>query len=110
MIAVDYNSGGGSAVRRLLFANPHTSGLLPQPYGRLNVTVQASDDGGATWSPILLVDPGPGAYTTLAQLTPTGPCGILWEWSDDYPVDFYAISFLAFDCNGTASGADPSRP
>lgn len=92
----------GAGARRLLFANPHTSGLLPSPYGRLNVTVQASDDGGATWAPILVVDPGPSAYTALAQLAPAGAgpasCAIMYEWSDDYPVDFFGISFLTFDC------------
>lgn len=92
--------GDGNGTRRLLFSNPHTSGLMPQPYGRLNVSIQASLDGGGTWAPFLAVDPGPSAYTSLAQLSPTGTCGILWEWSDDYPVDFYAISFLSFDCNG----------
>lgn len=101
MIALDDGSAG---TRRLLFANPHTSGFMPQPYGRLNVSVQASDDAGASWAPVLLVDPGPSAYTSLAQLSP-GLCGLLWEWSDDYPVDFFAISFLAFNCSG-ARGAE----
>ena len=103
MVALD---DGGSGPRRLLFSNPHTSGLMPQPYGRLNVTVQVSDDAGASWAPLLLVDPGPSAYTSLAQLSP-GRCGLLWEWSDDYPVDFYAISFLAFNCSGGAQGDTP---
>lgn len=92
--------GGGPGW--LLFANPHTSGLLPYALGRQNVTVQASRDGGSSWTPFFLVDEGPSAYTSLAQLLGTGrgpgSCGILYEESADLPVDFRSIRFVAFDC------------
>lgn len=92
--------------RPLLFANPHTSGLLPYATGRQNVTVQVSHDGGASFSPLLLVDDGPSAYTALAQLAPAGAgprsCGVAYEESADLPVDFRSIRFVAFDC---ATGA-----
>lgn len=98
-----------SAAPFLLFANPHTSGLLPYALGRQNVTVQRSTDGGASWTPILLVVEGPSAYTSLAQLTPAGAgagsCGVLYEESQDLPVDFRSIRLLTFDC---ATG-EPSR-
>jgi hypothetical protein len=106
MISVRSNA---SAAPFLLFANPHTSGLLPYAEGRQNVTVQRSTDGGASWQPILLVDEGPSAYTSLAQLSPAGAgagsCGVLFEESADLPVDFRSIRLLTFDC---ATG-EPSR-
>ena len=92
--------GGGPGW--LLFANPHTSGLLPYAMGRQNVTVQASRDGGHSWAPFFLVDKGPSAYTSLAQLLGAGrgpgSCGVLYEESADLPVDFRSIRFVAFDC------------
>lgn len=96
------SGGGGGKPRALLFANPHTSGLLPYALGRQNVTVQRSVDGaGAVWTPLLLVRPGPSAYTALAQLAPSGAasCGILYEESADLPIDFRSIRFAAFDCD-----------
>jgi len=81
----------------LLFANPHTSGLLPYAEGRQNVTVQRSIDA-LGWTPILLVDQGPSAYTALVQMNATR-CGILYEESLDLPVDFRSIRFLTFDCS-----------
>ena len=100
MIAV-VNASDPGARRRLLFSNPHTDGLQPYAYGRRNVTVQASDDGGASWAPIFLVAEGPSAYTSLVQLgggEGARSCGVMVEWSDDYPIDFYGISFRTFDC------------
>lgn len=81
----------------LLFANPHTSGLLPYAQGRQNVTVLRSDDGGRVWTTLLLVDNGPSAYTALGNLG-GGVCGILYEESADLPVDFRSIRFLKFEC------------
>jgi len=81
----------------LLFSNPHTSGLLPYAEGRQNVTVQRSNDA-SIWTPILLVDQGPSAYTALVQLNETH-CGILYEESNNLPVDFRSIRFLSFDCS-----------
>ena len=99
LIAVERQGAPGR--RRLLFANPHTSGMEPYALGRHNVTVQASDDGGVSWQPILLVAPGPSAYTSLVQLAPEGPlsCGVAFEWSTDYPIDFEGVNFLLFDCH-----------
>jgi sialidase-1 len=85
----------------LLFANPHTSGLLPYALGRQNVTVQRSSDGGGSWAPLLLVDQGPSAYTALARLGGAA-CGVLYEESADLPVDFRSIRLVRFDC---ATGA-----
>lgn len=103
MVAIHSAAGGA---RPLLFANPHTSGLLPYAEGRQNVTVQFSHDDGVSWAPLLLVDAGPSAYTSLAQLgnaaAGAGSCGVLYEESADLPVDFRSIRFVAFDC---ASGA-----
>jgi hypothetical protein len=81
----------------LLFSNPHTSGLLPYAEGRQNVTVQRSNDA-SIWTPILLVDQGPSAYTALVQLNETH-CGILYEESNNLPVDFRSIRFRSFDCS-----------
>ena len=93
---------GAAPPARLLFANPHTSGLLPYAVGRQNVTVQASSDGGATWQPLLLLRRGPSAYTAMSQLDPVGAgrdsCGALYEESADLPIDFRSIRFAAFDC------------
>lgn len=106
MIAVHPAAGRGGDF--LLFANPHTSGLLPYAEGRQNVTVQISRDAGASWRPILLVDEGASAYTSLAQLRAEGAgprsCGVLFEESADLPVDFRSIRFLAFDCATGAVG------
>ena len=93
---------GSSGPQWLLFANPHTSGLLPYAEGRQNVTVQGSVDEGASWQPFFLVDSGPSAYTSLAQLRQEGrgpgSCGVLYEESGDLPLDFRSIRFVAFDC------------
>jgi sialidase-1 len=88
-----------AAAAFLLFANPHTSGLLPYAEGRQNVTVQISRDAGRSWVPTLLIDQGPSAYTALAQLDNT-ECAILYEESEDLPVDFRSIRFVAFPCAG----------
>jgi sialidase-1 len=99
MISVRTRSNSSSSF--LLFANPHTSGLLPYAEGRQNVTVQISYDAGLSWTPLLLIDQGPSAYTALAQLTPSGDaCGILYEESGDLPVDFRSIRFVQFPCAG----------
>jgi hypothetical protein len=81
---------------RLLFSNPHTSGLLPYAEGRQNVTVQWSTDT-KVWTPYFLVDQGPSAYTALIQLNDT-LCGICYEESHDLPVDFRSIRFVKFNC------------
>lgn len=101
LLAVATPSAGRAAF--LLFANPHTSGLLPYAAGRQNVTVQRSDDEGARWRPILLVDFGPSAYTALAQID-AATCGVAYEESADLPVDFRSIRFLRFECATGAVG------
>jgi sialidase-1 len=88
-----------AAAAFLLFANPHTSGLLPYAEGRQNVTVQISYDAGSSWAPTVLIDQGPSAYTALAQLDLV-ECAILYEESADLPVDFRSIRFVAFPCAG----------
>ena len=71
MIAVHPAAGRGGDF--LLFANPHTSGLLPYAEGRQNVTVQISRDAGASWRPILLVDEGPRPTRRWRSCAPRAP-------------------------------------
>jgi sialidase-1 len=51
--------GGG-----LLFCNPHN----PSGRERKNLTVKRSDDGGATWRALRIVEPGASAYTDMAVI------------------------------------------
>lgn len=64
--------GGGKA--RILFANPHNLGRAAgdevpgRSRDRRNLSVKASDDGGATWPVNRVLEPGPSGYSDLAVL------------------------------------------
>jgi sialidase-1 len=74
----------------LLLGHPAT--IVPIP--RDHLTVRCSLDGGHTWPYARLIDPGPSAYSALAQL-PTGQVAVLWESGEALPYD--AIRFAVLD-------------
>lgn len=81
--AVDLIDPGcmGSVVRYEQPGAPKTSRLLysgPQSQGRDHGTVSISYDNGKTWPLRKLIQPGPFAYSCLAQL-PDGSIGCLYE-------------------------------
>ena len=47
----------------LLFCNPNN----PSGRERKNLTVKRSDDVGRTWKDVVTLEPGPSAYSDLAQ-------------------------------------------
>ena len=56
----------------LLFSNPSS------PKARTNLTVHSSGDNGRTWSPLVVLAPGPSAYSCLVALA-RDEAGCLYE-------------------------------
>ncbi|MBM3972215.1 MAG: exo-alpha-sialidase [Planctomycetes bacterium] len=76
----------------LLFANPPH----PAPFeARTNLTVRLSDDDGQTWKASREVDPGPGAYSSLAVLADGSTIGLLYETGEKHPYE--KIAFVRFN-------------
>ncbi|AMV31440.1 Sialidase precursor [Pirellula sp. SH-Sr6A] len=81
--AVDLIDPGcmGSIIRYEQPGAPKTSRLLysgPQSQGRGHGTVSISYDNGKTWPLKMVIQPGPFAYSSMAQL-PDGSIGCLYE-------------------------------
>jgi sialidase-1 len=57
---------------QLLFSNPASA------WRRVNLTVRASADGGQGWRDLLVLEPGPAAYSCLVSLSTT-EAGCLFE-------------------------------
>ena len=56
---------------------------LPSPDGKRNdITIHISEDRGATWRPMRVINPGPGAYSSMVQL-PDGSLATLTEEAPD---------------------------
>jgi sialidase-1 len=76
---VALGSGSGHLVA---FTHPdsrESATLLPGGKGpRENLTLRWSRDGGRTWGPAQVIDPGPSGYSALAP-DPVGSLHILWE-------------------------------
>jgi sialidase-1 len=70
----------------LLFSNPAAS-------TRVNLTIRASADDGDTWNEMLVLHPGPAAYSCLVALGPA-EAGCLYECGDAKPYE--KISFARF--------------
>jgi len=71
----------------VLFSNPAS------PDGRINMTVRASFDEGATWSAQRTLHPGPSAYSDLAVM-PNGNIACLYEAGRERPYE--SIVFARF--------------
>ena len=77
----------------LLLSHANTD-LTPSPYGRLNMTIHASSDG-ITWQPLVVIYPGPSAYSSTIQYNST-TAACLYERSDgEPPIDFDSMN-IAF--------------
>lgn len=74
----------------LLFSNPaHES-------ERLNLTVRASLDDGATWPHSLVLHPGPSAYSDLAVLA-HGGAACLYERGDENPYETITLAHFSLE-------------
>jgi sialidase-1 len=71
----------------LLFSNP------ADPKQRINLTVRASSDDGKTWRDVVVLHPGPSAYSNLVSLSPT-EAGCLYERGDQRAYE--KITFARF--------------
>jgi sialidase-1 len=69
---VRHEGGRGDARGVLLFSNPADAKQ------RVNLTVRASGDNGKTWRDVVVLHPGPSAYSSLVSLSPT-EAGCLYE-------------------------------
>jgi sialidase-1 len=72
---------------RLVFVNPIAG-------SRTNLTVRVSTDDGKTWSAGRTIQPGPGAYSSVAFLK-DGTIGVLYETGKVHPYE--KISFARFN-------------
>ncbi|MDA1056043.1 MAG: sialidase family protein, partial [Planctomycetota bacterium] len=79
-------------VRSILFANPPHPGPFE---ARTNLTVRISDDEGQSWAVSREVNPGPGAYSSLAVLADGDTIGLLYETGTAHPYE--KISFARFN-------------
>lgn len=73
----------------LMFCNSNSQALLV----RENLTCRLSDDGGETWHTSKVVQPGPGAYSSLEELG-DGRYGLLYENGQLLPYD--GLAYLTF--------------
>eukprot|EP01006_Ploeotia_vitrea_P007746 TRINITY_DN18055_c0_g1_i1.p1 TRINITY_DN18055_c0_g1~~TRINITY_DN18055_c0_g1_i1.p1 ORF type:complete len:117 (+),score=40.28 TRINITY_DN18055_c0_g1_i1:328-678(+) len=79
----------------LLFSNPFSD---PPDYARVNMTVQYSVDSGATWQPLIQVDQGPSAYSSLAPISAT-TFGLLWESGQKTAYEMIAFAGITASSN-----------
>lgn len=86
-----YSEKDGENPGRILFANPAST-------SRSRITVRMSMDEGRTWPVQRLIDPGRGAYSSLAVLKDK-QIGVLYE-SGSYK----RITFASFDLNWLTTG------
>jgi sialidase-1 len=80
---------------RLLYSGP-TPSVSPL---RVNMTLHASTDSGATWAALDIIDPGPSAYSSLALMS-SGSIGLLYERAPPPARLIFvptAISFVTLD-------------
>lgn len=90
---IRYDPGRGDIITLLL--SHANSDITPSPNGRLNMTVHASSDG-ITWQPLLVIYPGPSAYSSTIQYNST-TAACLYERSDGKPpIDFDSINIAFF--------------
>jgi sialidase-1 len=93
----------------VLFANAAVKGSGTAP--RINVTLRASADGGATWPLSRTIDPGPSAYVDLCPLA-DGGIGILYERGARACYEEIAFTRVTLDGLRAATprpSADPGR-
>ncbi len=76
----------------LLFCNPPHPGPFE---ARTNLTVRISYDDGQSWAVAREVNPGPGAYSSLAVLADGATIGLLYETGASHPYE--RISFARFN-------------
>jgi sialidase-1 len=76
----------------LLFSNPPHAGPFE---ARTNLTVRISYDEGQSWADSREVNPGPGAYSSLAVLADGATIGLLYETGAAHPYE--KISFARFN-------------
>ncbi|MGJ9404118.1 sialidase family protein, partial [Arthrobacter sp. KK5.5] len=61
---------------------------------RRNTSLRHSPDGGATWTPPLVIEPGASAYSTAVEL-PNGSIGVLYERGAYEEIVFAAVPLAA---------------
>jgi hypothetical protein len=76
----------------LFFTNPPHPGPFE---ARRNLTVRLSDDDGQSWKVSREVDPGPGAYSSMAVLGDGATIGLLYETGATHPYE--KIAFARFN-------------
>jgi sialidase-1 len=81
------SSMAGAASGVLLFSNPAAK-------TRTNLTVKSSADEGKTWRELLVLHPGPAAYSCLVSLSPQ-EAGCLYERGEKGPYE--RITFARFE-------------
>jgi sialidase-1 len=89
---------------RLFFAAPSS------PLSRADITLRQSDDGGATWSPVLPLHRGPSAYSSMRLLPDGIHLGILYERGES-AASFFAqrIVYCRVDISGIAAAMNGTR-
>ena len=83
---------------RMLFCNPAAPFRQPvHPYGRTNLTVRLSMDGGRTWSAGRTIWPHPASYSDIAALD-DGTVGLVYERGSKGGTHYWdEIQFARFD-------------
>ena len=80
------------AAKCLLFSNPAFSNPTNQK-NRINLTVRASTDDANTWRTVVVLHPGPSAYSCLVALG-AATAGSLYENGEKRPYE--KITFARF--------------
>ena len=88
----------GTITTKLLLSHANTN-VSPSPYGRQNMTIHMSSDGGLNWVPIADIDKGPSAYSSTLQINST-TAACLYERSEGpLPVAFDSINIAFVSVN-----------